>query len=128
MVARWSAGIAVVHVPVGVPGAGTTPHSPPSGAPNVIRRKGRSGTSSSFSEFYRTHVTYVWKTACRLGVTAVDVEDVVQETFLTAHRLGLVPEMQATERAWLFGIVYNVVQHHRRTHRRRTAHTEGGVN
>ena len=40
-----------------------------------------------FAELYRTHFAYVWKSARRLGVQLADLDDVVQETFLTVHRL-----------------------------------------
>jgi RNA polymerase sigma-70 factor, ECF subfamily len=129
MVAHSSAEAGADRASGVVPSAVTTPQPPTSGIAIVATREERCrASSSSFAELYRTHVTYVWKTACRLGISDVDVEDVVQETFLTAHRRGVTFESHEAERSWLFGIVYNVVQHHRRSYRRRTALTEDGIN
>jgi RNA polymerase sigma-70 factor, ECF subfamily len=80
-----------------------------------------------FAELYRTHFAYVWKSARRLGVQPADLDDVVQETFLTVHRLLASYEDQGTEQGWLFSVLFRVVQRHRRTHSRRNALTDGGA-
>src|SRR3954469_7790899 len=67
-----------------------------------------------FAELYRTHFAYVWKSARRLGVQPADRDDVVQETFLTVHRLLDTYEAQGTEQGWLFAVLFRVVQRHRR--------------
>jgi RNA polymerase sigma-70 factor, ECF subfamily len=82
--------------------------------------------STSFLELYRAHFSYVWKSARRLGVRLAEVDDVVQETFLTVHRLLATYEHQGTERSWLFAVLFRVVQRHHRSNRRRTALTEDG--
>jgi RNA polymerase sigma-70 factor (ECF subfamily) len=81
----------------------------------------------AFAEFYRTHFAYVWKSARRLGVQLADLDDVVQETFLTVHRLLDSYEEQGTEQGWLFSILFRVVQRHRRMHSRKNARTDGGA-
>ncbi len=126
MVARSSADIGMSRG-LAAPDAPARPAPGPEGV-EVAASKVRSRASSDFGELYQTHLTYVWKTACRLGVAPADVEDVVQEIFLTAHRRREEFETQANERSWLFAIAYNVVLHHRRSRRRRTAITEGGMN
>jgi RNA polymerase sigma-70 factor (ECF subfamily) len=80
-----------------------------------------------FAELYRTHFAYVWKSARRLGVRPADLDDVVQETFLTVHRLLESYEAQGTEQGWLFAVLFRVVQRHRRTHSRRDALTDDGA-
>lgn len=90
-------------------------------------REGQSPGSSTFIELYRTHVKYVWKAARRLGLTPAEADDAVQETFLRAHRRVGAYDARGFDRSWLFGILYNVVLHHRRSFRRRSAHTEHGV-
>ncbi|MBN9164970.1 MAG: RNA polymerase sigma factor [Myxococcales bacterium] len=127
MVAHWSAEVVADRASAVVPDAVTLPPPPASGVANVARSEGRSGASSSFAELYWTHLTYVWKTARRLGVTDAEVEDVVQETFFTAHRRSATFETLGAERAWLFATVYRVVLHHRRSFRRRSALTEDGM-
>lgn len=74
-----------------------------------------------FADLYRAHFAYVWKSARRLGVAPSDVDDVVQETFLTVHRLLDSYVAQGTERGWLFSVLFRIVQRHRRTHARRDA-------
>jgi RNA polymerase sigma-70 factor (ECF subfamily) len=69
----------------------------------------------------------VWKSARRLGVQLADLDDVVQETFLTVHRLLDSYEEQGTEQSWLFSILFRVVQRHRRMQSRRNARTDGGA-
>ncbi|MBX3263133.1 MAG: RNA polymerase sigma factor [Labilithrix sp.] len=82
-------------------------------------------TSKDFVELYRAHFAYVWRSARRLGVTQAEADDVVQETFLTVHRLLDAYEANGAERSWLFSILFRVVQRHHRTNRRRTALTDG---
>jgi RNA polymerase sigma-70 factor (ECF subfamily) len=82
----------------------------------------------TFVELYRAHFAYVWKSARRLGVSQAEVDDVVQETFITVHRLLDSYEHKGTERAWLFSVLFRVVQRHFRTNRRRTALTDGAIN
>jgi len=100
---------------------------PASGIQSVVLRE-RAEDSEEFVELYRAHFAYVWKTARRLGVTPDEVDDIVQETFLTAHRLHASYEAQGAERAWLFSILFRIVQHHRRAHRRRPAVTDEALN
>mgnify|MGYP001025534402 CR=1 FL=1 len=57
-----------------------------------------------FVELYRTQFEYVWQSAHRLGVRAEEVDDVVQETFLTVHRLMNEYEHRGSIRGWLFSI------------------------
>jgi RNA polymerase sigma-70 factor (ECF subfamily) len=63
---------------------------------------------------YRAHAQTVARWATRLGGPAIDVEDVVQEVFLTAHRL--LPEFRGEAKitTWLFRITQNQVRHQRR--------------
>jgi RNA polymerase sigma-70 factor (ECF subfamily) len=80
-----------------------------------------------FAELYRTHFSYVWKTARRLGVSNAEADDVVQETFLTVHRLLDTYEPHGSLQSWLFSLLFRVVQRHRRSLRRRTARTADGT-
>jgi RNA polymerase sigma-70 factor, ECF subfamily len=120
MTAARASGVAPCTVALPIPS--------PSGVTAAVSCEGDARASRSFAELYQTHLTYVWQTARRLGVTDAEVEDIVQETVLTFHRRGVALETQAAERSWLFAIVYNLVRRHRRSYRRRTAHTEDGLN
>jgi RNA polymerase sigma-70 factor (ECF subfamily) len=72
-----------------------------------------------FDGIYRAHAARVARWAARLGGPIVDVEDAVQEVFLTVHRLlpGFRGEAQVT--TWLYRITANVVRHRRRKERLR---------
>ncbi|WP_169928016.1 RNA polymerase sigma factor [Labilithrix luteola] len=73
------------------------------------------------------YFAYVWKTARRLGVRSTELDDVVQETFLTIHKLLDTYESRGTERAWLFSVLFRIVQRHRRSRGRWSALVEGGT-
>ncbi len=100
---------------------------PPISGTRSVALRGRASDSNPFLELYRAHFAYVWQTARRLGVTPQEVDDVVQETFLAAHRLLGSYEPQGSERAWLFSLAFRVVQHHRRSHRRRPELSEDAM-
>lgn len=66
---------------------------------------------------YRAHAQTVARWAARLGGPEADVDDIVQEVFMTAHRLlsGFRGEAKIT--TWLFRITQNQVRHRRRKER-----------
>ncbi len=106
-------------------------HPPPSATRPVPPEQPQPSSSSSavtgsvsFIELYHQHFGYVWKSARRLGVSPAEVDDVVQETFLTVHRLLDSYNARGFERSWLFAVLFRVVQRHHRACRRRSAMTE----
>jgi RNA polymerase sigma-70 factor (ECF subfamily) len=68
---------------------------------------------------YRAHAQTVARWAARLGGPTVDVDDVVQEVFLTVHRLLSGFRGDAKFTTWLFRITQNQVRHQRRKQRYR---------
>jgi RNA polymerase sigma-70 factor (ECF subfamily) len=70
---------------------------------------------ASFAEIYDGYFAFVWRSARRLGAPALTVDDVVQETFVIAHRRLAEFEGRSSLKTWLFGIVLNVVRAHRRS-------------
>ena len=111
----------------------TCPPPPASGIQTVVLRAETTSIDSAtrstdFVELYRAHFAYVWRSARRLGVSQGEADDVVQETFLTVHRLLDSYEHQGTLRSWLFSVLFRVVQRHRRSSRRRTALTDSEAN
>lgn len=68
---------------------------------------------------YRAHARFVATFARRLGIAEADVEDVVQEVFIVAHRKGGYEPGAATPRSWLGAITLRVASQARRTRRRR---------
>ncbi|WP_437336626.1 RNA polymerase sigma factor [Sorangium sp. So ce394] len=73
-----------------------------------------------FVKVYRKLFPLVGRTVRRLGVDASSHEDVCQEVFVVVHRR--LPEFRGRSslKTWVFGIVANVVQAHRRSLRRQS--------
>lgn len=89
--------------------------APDAPAPAVAKAK----ESTELAVLYRQHAQTVARWAARLGGPECDVDDVVQEVFLTVHRLisGFRGEAKIT--TWLFRITQNQVRHQRRKQRYR---------
>lgn len=68
---------------------------------------------------FRAHATFVAAFLGRLGVTGADVDDLVQEVFLVAHRKGGFEPGRAQPRSWLGAIAVRVASTRRRTLARR---------
>jgi RNA polymerase sigma-70 factor (ECF subfamily) len=66
--------------------------------------------------WFRQHFDMLWRLASRLGVPYANVDDVVQETFITAHRRAgaIVP---GAERAFLISTLVKLSANQRRWHR-----------
>lgn len=69
----------------------------------------------TIAEIYEEHFAFVWRSARRLGTAAGHVDDVVQDTFMIAHRKLASFEGRSSMKTWLFGILQNVVRAHRRS-------------
>jgi RNA polymerase sigma-70 factor (ECF subfamily) len=76
----------------------------------------------TFERVYDENVDFVWRSARRLGVPGLDVDDVTQRVFLVVHkRLGEF-EGRSSLKTWLFSIVLNAVREHHRSARRKSPH------
>lgn len=69
---------------------------------------------SSFTEFFRSEVSYVHRTLARLGVASSDLEDGVQEVFLSVHRHWAGRDPTRPIRPWLFAFAFHYAANHRR--------------
>jgi RNA polymerase sigma-70 factor (ECF subfamily) len=67
-----------------------------------------------FEGVYEAEVEAVWRHVRRLGVDERDLEDVVHDAFVVAHRQYGTFDPSLPVRPWLFGIVFRVVSHHHR--------------
>jgi RNA polymerase sigma-70 factor (ECF subfamily) len=74
--------------------------------------------SHDFDAIYRDHVQRVARWAAWLLRSHGDVEDVVQDVFVTAHRLLPKFRGDAQVSTWLFRLTANAVRHHERRARR----------
>lgn len=68
---------------------------------------------------FRAHAAFIASFLHRLGVHATEVEDLLQEVFIVAHRKGGYVPGPATPRSWLAAIAVRVAQAGRRAQRRR---------
>lgn len=67
---------------------------------------------------FRRHASWVARYVVRLGFRGQDVDDVVQETFLVAHKRGGFEPGQARPTTWLAEIAWRVAQASRRSRER----------
>jgi RNA polymerase sigma-70 factor (ECF subfamily) len=77
----------------------------------------------TFAQVYEAHFSFAWRSALRLGTPEANVDDVVQEIFVVAHRRLAEFEGRSSVKTWLFGIVSNVVRAHRRVLRAKHPHS-----
>ena len=80
------------------------------------------GPQSPFdlAELYRVHAPFVWRLAQHLGAPPGDLDDIVHDAFLIAHRRRHDFDPSRPPRSWLFGITRNLVMR-ARTGKRRDA-------
>lgn len=64
--------------------------------------------------WYAAHARQVWRTLSRLGVPLAQVEDAVQDVFLTAHQRLPTWEGRGQPATWLLGIAVRVAANARR--------------
>jgi RNA polymerase sigma-70 factor (ECF subfamily) len=76
----------------------------------------RSGDDTAFYAFYRAHARYIAGVAYRLLADNLEVDDVVQETFITASQK--LRQLKDPEHARLWLVKIAVRHAHRRLHRR----------
>ncbi len=72
-----------------------------------------------FDAIYDEMADFVWRAARRMGVSAADAEDLVQELFVIVHRRLPEFEGRAQLKTWLFRILVHLVKHHFRTQKRK---------
>lgn len=68
-------------------------------------------------DLFRLHADQVARWASRLCGPGVEVDDVVQEVFMIAHRKRKEFRGDSRPSTWLYGITQNVVRHRRRNER-----------
>ena len=72
----------------------------------------------SVATLYERHARAVWRTLLRLGVPQANIEDAVQDVFLTAHANQAGFEQRSSARTWLLGIAIRVASNARRSQQR----------
>jgi len=75
-------------------------------------------------ELFLAHAPFVARFLARLGAQPADIDDLVQEVFLVAHRLGgFIPD-RGRATTWLAHIAVRIASNARRTRRRRPEHQD----
>lgn len=76
-----------------------------------------------FAALYRQYFSFVWGCTRRLGVSDLEIDDVVQEIFIVIH--GRLDTLERAEslRSWIYGIVRRTVSTYRRARRAKDAST-----
>src|SRR5580693_7433095 len=97
-----------------------SPRAAPAGPLLTVRAR------IDFDTIYRENFRFVWRTAKRLGIEPVFLDDVVQETFVVVHRRLADFARRSSIKTWLYGIVRRVVADHRRGQRRKPLGTAEG--
>lgn len=92
----------------------TEASGPPQGREQAPVSEGFIGADTLFREHARFVATFL----VRLGAPPQSVDDLVQEVFLVAHRLGGSTSNAAKPTTWLALIALRVLSHDRRTRRR----------
>jgi RNA polymerase sigma-70 factor, ECF subfamily len=93
--------------------------------PTLDRRRVPIERHRRVRELLRAHADAVWRTAQRVGVSASDIEDVVQDVMLVVLRRldDIAPDK---ERAFLVGTTVRVAANRRRRQRRHPEHSLDG--
>ncbi len=76
-------------------------------------------TLDDLGKLYHTHAPFVARFIASIGAPRGDVEDLVHEVFLVAHRRGGYRAQGAKPTTWLAAIAWRIVGTHRRGLRRR---------
>jgi len=74
-----------------------------------------------FTDVFRQHFDFVWRTVRSLGVADALVDDAVQEVFICVHRRLPEFERRSALKTWIYSIAYHTAQNFRRSARRREA-------
>lgn len=80
--------------------------------------EGEPEPESSFERVYLDNHAFVWRCARRMGVATADLDDVLQDTFVTAYRRFDRWDRRSRASTWLFGILRNVLRNRARAQRR----------
>jgi RNA polymerase sigma-70 factor (ECF subfamily) len=74
---------------------------------------------SQFDGLYEEHFDAVWRLLQAVGVARANLDDAVQDVFLTAYRQLAHFEARSTWKTWLCGIACRIAANHRRREKRK---------
>jgi RNA polymerase sigma-70 factor, ECF subfamily len=67
----------------------------------------------SFTRIYDDHFDLVYRVLCRYGVPEAQLEDALQEVFITVHDRIQSFEGRSSFRTWVYGVARRVARNHR---------------
>lgn len=70
-------------------------------------------TKIDFTQLYEQHFDLVWRALRRYGVPDAELQDALQEVFLTVHDRFSTFEGRSTLRTWIYGIARRIARDHR---------------
>ena len=82
--------------------------------PSTVMKRRESNREADFEEAALPHLDDLYRAASHIIGNRTEAEDLVQETYLQAWKSFDRFEMGTNCRAWLFKILFHVIQHHRR--------------
>src|SRR5512142_1961093 len=76
-----------------------------------------------FAEIYQKYFGFVWSIAGHMGVDKAELDDVVQDIFITIHGRIHTIERPESLRSWVYGVIRRIVSGYHRTRRTRLIYT-----
>jgi len=73
----------------------------------------------TFDQVYKDTFAFVWRITKKQGVHESQIDDIVQEIFLTVHRRLPSFEWKCGVKTWVYSITMNVITNYRRTRKRK---------
>jgi RNA polymerase sigma-70 factor, ECF subfamily len=70
-------------------------------------------TKIDFTQLYEQHFDLVWRALRRYGVPHAELQDALQEVFVTVHDRISSFEGRSTLRTWIYGIARRIARNHR---------------
>lgn len=67
-----------------------------------------SAPPAGIQEWYRQHLSFVYRSLERLGIPSADLEDLTHDVFMVAHQRWDAFDRSSPVRPWLFGIAVRV--------------------
>lgn len=72
---------------------------------------------TNFVDLYKKYFDFVWSSARYLGVAEAEMDDVVQEVFITIHSRISTLQKPESLRSWIYGITRRIVSTYHRNKR-----------
>jgi RNA polymerase sigma-70 factor (ECF subfamily) len=100
----------------------SAPRQKPAAATDAARAADSAPERRRLEGWFRDHFDTLWRLALRLGAPSENVDDVVQEAFITAAQRAS-EIARGSERAFLIGVTVRVCANQRRRHKLRLERT-----